>query len=875
MINVYLNKMLCDIDIKRKDIVFKRMFLNPSSLNTEDRQRSYEIYLPKSPKNNRIFTFKNVEEVRGKFKNQYDAIVYINGLKVLEGKFIMTKIDSKGYIGNLGVQLNKTTADIFKDRTMNQAGDWKVDFGAFKESVEERNLAENPPCIFPYVLYGLIPKEKRSKDITFKPKNVWDDTVRLGMDDLPPSVNCLQMIENIFDKEGYKINGTAFGDERLSKLYVSYKNPADYEMVWNYARNGKIDLSVTYSNFRNENTEKNNIEPTPIVNKLHTTELLSAVNSKVDIKSDDGNNILKTNITDYNTSYTRYGIIVPCTAVYKIKLNTKIELDDSNKYWGMYAGNGKKVRVVSANWKNGKDTTKEEKDTYLGNALYEIKLIRDKGEGEFDFTKMVIDRGFYSPQINQNDNFDKSKTENFPKYFPQSGKTMFIDAEQNGRLVCGISFGNSSSPVGDGDDKTNKCNPIAIKSGLSWNNENIEFTTAATRSNGYYQAYINDEGKIAYKQSGMYEVIMDSAEPCAKINDKTKGEGAIEMLMYLKKGERLSIVDQCSNVNHSGYSDAATAHTVTVDLTIEPFKDNEDWLFGYLNETGGSIEDTIPYKGDSDFLADKLNLTKFLPSDEKIDDWLSNFCKAFNLTLSQTGLKNFELNIKQVRQTSNKSVIDVKTHQNLRTNLDLNLPFSYALGFTIDEEEQGYYETNENGGGEYKTGVLSGKKLEQSSNFSYCWYKQLYNSDEKDFFKAPIISDREVWKLESTRDYDEMQKKWYVSKPQRFWYKDGVIEVSGFRDGALKVAKVKNELSNNIKLDYHNETFSILRNFYTLFVDSDNCYTEIECFLTPDEYAKLSYSLVRFNGDLYYPAEIDNYDPYGNRRAKLKLIRKI
>lgn len=869
MINVYLNKMLCDIDIKRKDIVFKRMFLNPSSLNTEDRQRSYEIYLPKSPKNNRIFTFKNVEEVRGKFKNQYDAIVYINGLKVLEGKFILTKIDSKGYIGNLGVQLNKTTADIFKDRTMNQAGDWEINFGAFKESVEERNLAENPPCIFPYVLYGLIPKEKKTVENLYSAKNIWDDTVRLGMDDLPPSVNCLQMIRNIFEREGYNINGTAFGDERLSKLYVSYKNPADYEMVWNYARNGKIDLSVTYSNFRNENTRKANIEPTAIVNNLHTTELLSAVNSKVDIKSDDGNNILKTNITDYNTSYTRYGIIVPCTAVYKIKLNTKIELDVSKGKLGEYADKRKKIRVVGANLEKGKNT-------YLGNALYEIKLIRDKNEGEFDLTKMVIDRGFYSPRINQNNNFDKSKTENFPKYFPQPGKTMFIDAEQNGRLVCGISFGKSESPVKDGNEERSKCNPIAIKSGLSWNNENIEFTTAATKCNGYYQVYINEEGEIAYKQSNMYKVKMDSAEPYAEIEDnKTKGKGTIEMLMYLKKGERLSIVDQCSNVNYYLLDDAATAHTVTVDLTIEPYKDNEDWLFSYLNETGGSIEDTIPYKGDSDFLADHLNLTKFLPSDEKIDDWLSNFCKAFNLTLSQTGLKDFELNIKQVRQTSNKSVIDVKTHQNLRTNLDLNLPFSYALGFSIDEEEQGYYETNENGGGEYKTGVLSGKKLEQSSNFSYCWYKQLYDSDEKDFFKAPVISDHEVWKLESTRDYDEMQKKWYVSKPQRFWYKDGVIEVSGFREGTLKVAKVKNELSNNIKLDYHNETFSILRNFYTLFVDSDNCYTEIECYLTPDEYAKLPYSLVRFNGDLYYPAEIDNYDPYGNRRAKLKLIRKI
>lgn len=160
MLNVYINGMLCDIDNKSKDVLFKRQFLNPTSLNTEDRQRTYSIFLPKSPKNNRIFGYKNVEETIGKFSNSLKAVAYVNGLKVLEGFFLLMKIEPKGYVGNLAVPLLKTTSEIFGDRTMNQAKEWLIPFGAFKDSIEEYNRMDNAPCIFPYVLYGLLPKEK-------------------------------------------------------------------------------------------------------------------------------------------------------------------------------------------------------------------------------------------------------------------------------------------------------------------------------------------------------------------------------------------------------------------------------------------------------------------------------------------------------------------------------------------------------------------------------------------------------------------------------------------------------------------------------------------------------------------------------------------
>lgn len=876
MLHVYINGELCDIDITKKDILFKRVLLDPAKLNTEDIQRSYQIQLPKSEKNNRIFGFRNVEEVKGKFNGAFPAEVYINDVRILEGHFVLSKITEDAYIGNVGVLYQKSIKDIFGDRAMNQAGDWIInDFGAFKESIERYNAREDvPECIFPAVLYGLLPKVKRTYDNKYTDKDMWDNTVRLGMDDLMPSVNCLQMIKNIFDKEGYSIGGSAFGDRRLNELYVSYKNPVDYEPEWNYQKNGVIDLSVAYCNYSKFPIEKANysIEPTIVHSNadinMYVTEIQSSVNSIVTINKDEGNNVIKTDVNVGGDTYTRHGIIVPKSGVYKIFFETNIELnttkDDLTRAY------------VGDNWRYIWGS--ERYSTYFGNMNYEVKLLRDKGEGDFNLERQTVDRRYYSPTINQNRDFNIENPNNFPKYFPVSGKTMFIDPEQNSNLVCGIAFGMEENGVQfDGSDSSRrKCNPIVIKGGLSWNHENTNFTTAAARSDGYYRAIVNWLDNVIYLTSSKFKVECDLKEGIASMSDKYTAGGSVEVLVWLEKGERLTIAD-CSYYKTD--KKGTTGHTTTARVIIEPYKRDEKWLADYLDGNGETVGVKIPYdKDNNDFFENKLNLTTFLPSDEKIDDWLDNFCKAFNLTLTQTGEKNFELNIKQTRQASLLSVIDVQAYQQHRTNSDLNLPPAYVLGFTLDDAEEGYEKDTNNpkgGGGKYETGVERGSNIEQNSNFSYCWYKQLYDSKAKELAELPVISDHEVWRLDDTRDYEEMQQKWFVNKRQRFWYRDSAIKLPGLGTGATLLATVRNELPGYSILDYQDKPLSILDNFFSLFINGDNSYTEIECFLTPEEYQRLPYSMVRFNGDLYYPAEINNYDPHGNRKASLKLIRKL
>lgn len=217
----------------------------------------------------------------------------------------------------------------------------------------------------------------------------------------------------------------------------------------------------------------------------------------------------------------------------------------------------------------------------------------------------------------------------------------------------------------------------------------------------------------------------------------------------------------------------------------------------------------------------------------------------------------------------------------------------YELGFTVDTSEEGYYKTmdinkdteepilgtGDNGGGTFETGSQDTTKTTQTSSFSYCWYKSLYESEEdkenKDIFMSvPVITDHEIW--DNDYDYAEMLSKQYFDKSLRFWYKSGVKELDLGLDRKATIALVSNEYKGDHEqtLNYRNEPNTIMSNYFLLLTNR-KYYTVVECYLTPEEYSNLDIALVRFNGDLYNVAEIDGYDPLGRRKSTLKLIRKI
>lgn len=878
-LELYINNRLCDIESPEKlGITLKRVFINPSELSIKDAQKSYDISLPATPVNNEIFNYANVEETQGKFKIYGDARLYVDGVLILDGKFRLSEITKDYYRGNLGVPAPITVKDIFGETMMNQTGKWMIDYKGI-ESISEINKKENPDCIFPFVLYGLLNKydptgkyyseikDKDGKNISYK--QIYDNSVIHNIKDFPPSVNCIKMLENIFKKAGYTLSGSATEDERLKNLYISYKNPENHEAVWGVDKTeiingtwtnvgtpswgtiGKIETDIHHINMTDDSDDGYII-----------TDFLNSKFAKF-ATNDSGMNISTIRKNDIANSIFK----IPHSGLYKVFFKTQ------------YQSGGISTNMTSPEVKPGK----------LNNQFYEIKVLRYTDRSIVE--KQQIDNIYYRNNINQlygdQDNI-----------YPAANNVNFIDPKVNRNLVCGISLGGEQlgdkyrqfvNPLAAGRKYHN---PMAITGGTSWTvrndvDENIGKEPYRAFSAVKSESYIYGNG---YSPANKFIVplknIPSEMETKTVRLDDNSAEGQVSQVIWLEKGEMLTVV---SVTPFNKHENVWQNYNVKFELSLTPFKKNKSWI-NINNNGAGDSSYPMNWNDNPDYKEGEMDLSGFLPSGVKVNDWIDNFCKAFNLELINKNSKNFELNIKRNNiPSSSENLIGIDNRINVdqRRNDSLKLPRLYELGFTVDTAEEGYFrsmtldEQNEqitnsgtDGKGLFHTGSCETATITQSSSFSYCWYKDLYNKDGKLLITIPVISEHEIW--DNDYDYQEMAGKNYCDKTQRFWYHNGVFPVK-IGEKSMDVALVSNEHKGAMPLvlDYEYKPYSIMRNFFLILTNNDNNYTTVGYLLTAEEYAKLGKSLINLNGDLYNIAEVDGYDPLVITPCTLKLIRRI
>lgn len=844
-IELYINNQLCDIG-KPSDfsVYLKRVFINPAELAAKDAQKSYNITLPATARNNIVFGFSNIEEVKGKFVKIYDAYLIVGGVKIFNGKFRLSEITSNSYSGNLGIPAKKTVKDIFADRIMTEAGKWLVPFqDDFFEAIKEYNDKEGV-CFFPMVLYSLFSKTKDGDEYT--DKTTFDNTVTLSMFDFPPSINCIETIKTIFHNEGLNLSGTALTDSKLTKLFMSYRNPVDYDMKWNYRSLLSLDVSGNWEAYDNAasgygfNTEK----------KVVTFDIMKSRRSgSFEINENKGDLLIGPPGDKY--------IYIPVSGVYEIDLNVTVTLDKGDTWDTDHLRLARELFLFKSGNKKLTDTIS-----------LEVKLLKFS-DGNNNYSEIDIDRKFGDNNIKQDViNWDFG----FPKYFPEEGKTMIIDQSQSDRFITGVGFGPSDLKEDKDKHYTSYANPMIGRNG--WSNDRSFKQTderyITTQIAGYKKADLVN-GSIVFSSSDYNKRDILNLNNTASILASDKGTGKIKCYVYLTKGERLKLI-ATSNTTHIKVDnpfdgleefDIITAFNVDYSLKVNPIMYNKEFVNGDIDANNIN----------SDILKEDIDLIKFLPSDIKINDWLDNFCKAFNLSLIQSENGGFELNTAQKENSTIGTIIDLDNRCNIivRKNTPLGLPSVYDIGFTVNQDEEGYIKTGDDGGGQYETGSIDGDILTQTSTFSYNWLKSILFKNDSVSYDIPVITNNEIWKP-SVRDYEEMMSKSYFNLSQRFWYRDGNINITYGRQ-TITLGKVSNSAGGMI-LNYKNNPTSILNNYFTVFVNSDANFTTVECFLTPDEYYKLP-CLVRLNGDLYNVADVDGYDPLGKKKATLKLIRKI
>ena len=475
-----------------------RRLLSPAELNTKDAQFSYSISLPATRTNAAALDFAIVEETRDKFNRVYAAELIVGGVRIFAGLFKLTEVSAAGYKGNLYKPVPKTVRDVFGDVALNAHPELRIDFDNFAESVSAYNLAaatEPQLAIFPMALYGVLPKVPLDRQANnYSDRDVWDGAVFLGLRDLPPSVNVLKMLRHIFEGQGYTLQGTAFDDDKLARLYLSYKNADDYVQPWNYGYQAKMQLSGSWASDVNRRTMGAQWERgigrsrDQLGFEVYSVDLMDATNSAVNIVEDIGGNVLYREINDAdNVPWARTQIRIPASGFYKVRLHASIQVNSAENSRSSDPATG--VAHISGRSSHSNNN--------FNASLYEVKLLRDRGQGDFGLSGAKIDGRYYYDNQPQNTIFDE---ENIPKYFPPlgaAGPLNFVDLAQNRNLLLGMHVGEGwhgwiPSRGGPSRDFVNPVTGnhnaamLAAKPAVSWNPaEDTERTLLAMPSLGW------------------------------------------------------------------------------------------------------------------------------------------------------------------------------------------------------------------------------------------------------------------------------------------------------------------------------------------------------------------------------------------------------
>jgi hypothetical protein len=503
MINIelFINETITDTG-DNFNVRLNRQLINPAELNTKDAQYSFSISIPLTRRNNIAFGFANVEEIKGKFNKIYRAQLVINSVRIFVGYFRLSEIGDE-YKGNLYIPVVKSIKDIFGDIMLNQLPEYRIPFSDFASSITAINnaaLAAPQMAIFPYVLYGLLPKVPLDKnDNNYSGRDVWDNSVRINMQDVPPSINPLLMLKHIFNSQGYELGGTAFNDPRLTELYMSYRNSVDYIQPWNYGYHAKIMVLGSWGSRVNKRGGGDHFETGVFQTSdrgynIYSANLFDCTNAQITVFNDPGGNVLYKEVNDTSgTTWAQTQIRIPASGYYKIKFEATLAIGQNANWRDTDPRTG--VQHVSGDG--------DKHLNHMGYRVYEIKLLRDRKSGDFGISGAKLDGGFYETNQPQNMTFDEN---NIPKYFPQipsNGQINFIDQIQNRKHLLGFGFGGRDvvnnlippqfrPPIDNmfynpRDTAFKICQMQVGKPGLSWSSSESEANRVGVESPGYWK----------------------------------------------------------------------------------------------------------------------------------------------------------------------------------------------------------------------------------------------------------------------------------------------------------------------------------------------------------------------------------------------------
>lgn len=473
--------------------------------------------------------------------------------------------------------------------------------------------------------------------------------------------------------------------------------------------------------------------------------------------------------------------------------------------------------------------------------------------------------------------------------------TSYNSTGQSTNLVCVDTCNNSNFVCGFAQTEWLR-GPAVLKDGLSWNSSYQDYNyDVLYNCDGYYITQDMEE----FEKTNWNKNELPGAPNCSVTPVGTYlSQGYIYMTVKLNKGDMLGLYyvtrHYNSSANRGGYQYQVQSNGSLEIEAIAPEDTNRDLI-----------------KYDMDSLFDEeLNLGNFCHDEQKMSDFINDIIKAFNLSFSIEG-NTITLNKQKITESNGFIDLDNRVNNSEITIKNINFPSSLQINFTIDTEEEGFYQSvpedkielnNWKDYGDYGSEKLILTNNEESNDLtetlrlSYDWtttfklmdiYRYAHNGySTTTNVEIPTIGKSE-WYIENYK-YEEMMKYDGRSMNQRMWFRESPmtnyrLPCNATYDEATEddwyyvtIPSIEKTINGkNYDLSYKNHEGSLLKTFYNLDYDSSTNEVELKCFITPNEYKLLSQgSPVKFDSDLYDINEIQ-YNLNGDETSKLTIMKRI
>lgn len=474
-------------------------------------------------------------------------------------------------------------------------------------------------------------------------------------------------------------------------------------------------------------------------------------------------------------------------------------------------------------------------------------------------------------------------------YMTKIGETMPYDQAVSDSFICGFSSWKASKqPSGD----TYIGNVAVQKNGYSWSKANIIKNEIFAKVGG-----MNLEDTSGNVSATTYNENTWSGAPnnycnCYATNgvlDEMVGQA--ECCVWLEKNDILEILllQRNYDVRRGGNDPYRVSGTCRLELRAM-----DDKLYENMKASNYTYDTLCRY-------STLLNMSQYMNQDEKVSDWIENVLTAFNLQLTQNG-NDIDIDTNRGLRKSITNYIDIDdrvSEYDAETSM-IDYPRSMSVQYRIDKDEWGFEQTvpqehindkdwYEYGDSGYTVVRMSNdsyntKDNTTSTNFSYTYYDDFTSGATT--ITIPVIEKAEY--MADGYGYDEAMKHDGYSLTQRFWFRQpptaDKVKLSSYKR-SVEVSPLPYEevylsypinVYQGVNLSYKDTEKSLLTEYFNFVPLLSSNFVEVEVYLTPQEYYQIKCgSKVKYCTDIYWVSEISGYDPSGQNKTTLKLIKQV